>query len=339
MVGASRRLARGGRERWGRRVSGVPPDSSAVSASVWDGRGSGSGGVGSGGIDNGIGGSGGGYIPNDRNGTTYDAEMGERGDGLGGPAAAATGGGIIDTGAPSARRGGGSGRVGDGGGLSWVATLGRRKSSAPGGPAEEGGEGGGYDGPPGLGAPPTSGHSSWRSRRGRGLPGAGMGLCGKRTVPRALSAGGGRVFETLPGESYFRGRQQSGAWTRGLPPPAGEGRGVRQDGDAISGVGSGGSASATAVGGGAPGALLGAEGGGGRGRWPKVEDSVRAGRCSLAVVIRPAAGADRGGWAGWRHRPTHRVVRQVRCGQGGGGGLSQAEVHDGKISRAGLFVF
>ncbi|CAM9998197.1 unnamed protein product [Scytosiphon promiscuus] len=210
VVSASRRLARGGRERWGRRVAGVPADSSPASSSVfrgWDGRGSG--------------GAGGGYVSDEVN---------------------------------------------------------------------EGEGGAGHDAPPGLGAA-TSGQQAsglgWRSRRGRGvagIPGSGMGLCGKRTVPRALSAGGARVFETLPGER------------RGSIPS----------------VGGGGSASDASRGVLGSGATDGAGGRGGRrGRWPKVEDSVRAGRCSLAVVIRPAAGAERGDWAGWRHRPTHRVVRQV----------------------------
>jgi len=110
-------------------------------------------------------------------------------------------------------------------------------------------------------------------------------------VPRALAAGGGRVFETLPGECYFRAREQGSAWS------------------AASGATAPGAAVAAAGGRVAAGRRV---GGGREVKWPRVDDSVRAGRCSLAVVIRPTAGAETGDWAGWRHRPTHRVTRQVK---------------------------
>lgn len=49
---------------------------------------------------------------------------------------------------------------------------------------------------------------------------------------------------------------------------------------------------------------------------PSIGDSVRAGRCSLVIVIRPAdGGVGDGDWRRWRHRPTHRVTRQVGLGR------------------------
>lgn len=323
-VSASRRLVRAGSERWGSRVAGAPPESSSRPSGS---RGAGRRGAGSGGGGGFADGSG--YPSND-----VDEEMGGRGVGgaLGGEGAAEAtaaggrrrqgGGGADDTprataaaavlaslDGPGARRAGtGNGVGGGGSGRSWAASLGLRKSSVFNAGGGDGGDPAGAGGTVGQ----ALGFSGSRGR-GAGGPGVGaMGLCGKRTVPRALSAGGGRVFTTLPGESYFRGQQQSGEWNAGATATGaakpGGGVGGRVDGIATAAV-------ASFVGGAAGG------GGGGVGErrsavggrdWPRVGDSVRAGRCSLAIVIRPAAGGETGDWAGWRHRPTHRVTRQVR---------------------------
>eukprot|EP00903_Cladosiphon_okamuranus_P015560 g14365.t1 len=329
-VSASGRLGRtinggSGSGRWGRRVAagvGAHRDSSAPSGRVQQG----SDGWGSGA-------NGGGGYPDTAVGDD-DEEMGRRRTNPGASPAAsggAAGGGGVDigdvggtaAGAAGARRAGGGGGSEPVGSRSWAASLGLRKSSVlnGGGADEAGGTVGqilGINGGNGRGG---------RGGAVAGVPGARMGLCGKRTVPRALSAGGNRVFETLPGESYFRGRPQSGVWAEGA---AGAGSAASYP----SGLGSGASSStAAALGvggsvGGGGGAGVG--GGGGRRRWPRVEDSVRAGRCSLAIVIRPAAGAESGDWSGWRHRPTHRVTRQVllvqlteRSTAAGSGGVPQ----------------
>ncbi|CAM9558654.1 unnamed protein product [Pylaiella littoralis] len=238
--------------------------------------------------------------------------------------------------AASTHVGGGGG---GGGRSSWAAALGFRKAPAisevvpvSGGVAWAtggGGEGEGADG--GVGGS-RSGQRWGRGGAGSGgggggIPGEEMGLCGKRTVPRALSAGGCRVFQTLPGESYFRSPPQGGAWARaaaaaaadaGADAAGGPGGGCRDGGAAVAADGEG----------------VGAckrrrrnRRGGGQ-VWPRVEDSVRAGRCSLAIIIRPLGGPEVGdGWAGWRHRPTHDVTRQVllvqlteRSAAAGGGG-------------------
>ncbi|CAM9682151.1 unnamed protein product [Ectocarpus sp. 4 AP-2014] len=324
-VSASRMLFRAGRERWGSRVAGAPPESSSRPSGS---RGPGRRGGGSGG--GGDFGDGSGYPSN-----VVDEEMGGLGIGgaLGGGGAAeataaggrrqGSGGADDNPGATAAEavlasldgsgaRPAGTGNGGSGGaGRSWAASLGLRKSSVF--------NAGGGDGSDAAGAGGTVGQTlgfgggSGGRGRGTGGPGVGiMGLCGKRTVPRALSAGGGRVFTTLPGESYFRGRQQSGEWNAGATATSvagaaktGGGRGGGVDGRttaAVSAFGGG------AAGGGGAGERRPAAGGR---DWPRVGDSVRAGRCSLAIVIRPAAGGETGDWAGWRHRPTHRVTRQV----------------------------
>ncbi|CAM9824463.1 unnamed protein product, partial [Ectocarpus sp. 8 AP-2014] len=341
-VSASRRLFRAGRERWGSRVAGAPPESSSrPSGSRGPGRRGGGGGGGFG--------DGSGYPSND-----VDEEMGGRrvGGALGGGGAAEAtaaggrrrqgGGGADDnSGAtaaeavlasldgPGARRAG-TGNGGSGGaGRSWAASLGLRKSSVFNAGGGDGSDAAGVGGT--VGQALGFGGSSGGRGRGMGGPGVGMiGLCGKRTVPRALSAGGGRVFTTLPGESYFRGRQQSGEWNAGAtatsaagPAKTGGGRGGGVDGRATSAV-------SAFVGGAAGGGGAGERRPAAGGRdWPRVGDSVRAGRCSLAIVIRPAAGGETGDWAGWRHRPTHRVTRQVLLVQltersaGAGGAPSQ----------------
>ncbi|CAN0216099.1 unnamed protein product, partial [Ectocarpus sp. 12 AP-2014] len=326
VVSASRRLFRAGRERWGSRVADASPESSSQpSGSSGPGRrGGGSGG--GGGF-----GDGSGYPSN-----VVDEEMGGRGVGgaLGGGGAAeatATGGRrrqgsggaddipgataaeavLASLDGPGARRAGTANGGSGGAGRSWAASLGLRKSSVF--------NAGGGDGSDAAGAGATVGQalgfgcSGGGRGRGTGGPGAGMmGLCGKRTVPRALSAGEGRVFTTLPGESYFRGRQQSGEWNAGATatPAAGA---AKTGGGRGGGVDDRATAAVSAF-------VGGAAGGGGAGErrpaaggrdWPRVGDSVRAGRCSLAIVIRPAAGGETGDWAGWRHRPTHRVARQV----------------------------
>ena len=332
VVSASGRLGRAaaggsGSGRWGRRVAagagagaGAPSDSSAPSARVQQGpdlRGAASNG---GGGDSGTGGW---FLNAGGLGDDDDEEMGRRraGSGATSDAAAASGGGVDigdDDAAGARRAGGGSGPVGS---RSWVASLGLRKSSVLNGAG--GGASGGANRVDEAGITAgrilgMNGGNNGRGGRGvggtgAGVPGARMGLCGKRTVPRALSAGGNRVFETLPGESYFRGRPQSGAWA------AGAGSANHVSGGDVGGASL--SVAATAA-----TAALGGRGGGGGDRettagsrrWPRVGDSVRAGRCSLAIVIRPAAGAESGDWSGWRHRPTHRVTRQV-SEQGHGG--------------------
>lgn len=189
-------------------------------------------------------------------------------------------------------------------GRSWTAALGLRKSAILANNASDQRAGGW--GQAGDGALRDGGGFGSAGGGGshRGLP--RMGGCGKRTVPRALPAGRRQLFETLPGESYFRLRQDNGS--------SGSGNG-------------GGSAEARR------GGARGRRGGGGAGGagWPVIEESASSGRCSLAIVVRPAVGAETGDWAGWRHRPTHRVTRQVRQEQGdtvGGGGGVLVIVHD-----------
>lgn len=141
---------------------------------------------------------------------------------------------------------------------SWIGAMGFQKSSVSAAVSERGtgigganndGSGGG-----GFGREGGGGVSGWGDQ-----PRCADGECGKRTMRRVLPAGDGHVFETLPGESYFRVKDGGVSWPR-----------------------------------------------------PSIGDSVRAGRCSLAIVIQSADGGDGDGdWRRWRHRPTHRVTRQV----------------------------
>lgn len=135
---------------------------------------------------------------------------------------------------------------------SWAAAMGFQKSSVSVALGERGtgtGTGGANNGGSG-----GSGVTGWGDQ-----PRCAVGECGKRTMRRVLPPGDGHVFEALPGESYFRMRDE------GVSRPR-----------------------------------------------PSIGDSVLAGRCSLVIVIRPADEGDGDGdWRRWRHRPTHRVTRQV----------------------------
>ena len=164
--------------------------------------------------------------------------------------------------------------VGGAAGPSWYAALGFRKPS--------GMDGGGREGvicaSSGGGGGARLGHHGGGGIAGGDARSAGAADgYGKKTVRRSLPAGDGRVFEALPGESYFRVRAAEG--------PAARGNAASK----VAGV-----------------------------AWPKprprpsIGDSLPAGRCSLAIVIRPAGAADTtGDWTRWRHRPTHRVTHQV----------------------------
>ncbi|CAN0086846.1 unnamed protein product, partial [Sphacelaria rigidula] len=163
-------------------------------------------------------------------------------------------------------------------GRTWAASLGRRKNTVMGGGAGAG-TAGSVNGPwNGYGTGGTGG------TRGHGRAGGGWG---KRTGPRIVPAGCRAVFKTQPGECYFRvGGGVGGGASR--EASVGTGRVGSRDGE-------------------------GRVGGSGR-SCPSVGDSVSAGRCSLAVLIRAgegAAGEMGHAAAGWRHRPTHRVTWQV----------------------------
>lgn len=195
------------------------------------------------------------------------------------------------------------------GGRTWATALSFRKSTGLGG--GNGSLGSSSRGHGSLSGPAGGGHA--RGAEGVGMNGAGgpggggVGsgwlICGKRTVPRALVAGSRQKFEALSGESYFRIQPDGGGGVGGTNGRAGGLGTGAMAGSNHSSVGASGRGRLRAGG-------LGV--GGRRGRsWPSLADSIPAGRCSLAIVIRPVEGAETSEWTGWRHRPTHRVTRQV----------------------------
>lgn len=164
-------------------------------------------------------------------------------------------------------------------GMTWAASLGRRKTTAM--------NGGASAGTGGVGNGPWNGYGNGGhgGPRGHGRAGGGWG---KRTGPRTVPAGCRAVFKTQPGECYFRVGGGGGGGASREEAPVGAGGVGSREGERRA-VGSGRS-------------------------YPSIGDSVSAGRCSLAVLIRGGEGAagEMGRAAtGWRHRPTHRVTWQV----------------------------
>lgn len=191
---------------------------------------------------------------------------------------------------------GGTGMSNGGGGTTWTSGLGRRKSVLLAGGAVGFGGNGSEIGGTGRGV--GDGCGTGGAARGTHGYGRAVGGWGKRTAPRVVGSGSRSVFKTAPGDCYFR----VGSGVPALVPGAVRGT----DGPSVR-------AAEVAAGGG---------GGDGRRAWPSVRDSVPAGRCSLAVVIRGgegAAGEIGDAAAGWRHRPTHRVAWQVVVRDGDNG--------------------